>query len=1141
MRKSKSASNKVKSFMIPNTTIAFLAASLFSGGALLTAPAKSDGFLNEFTVPLMAKPPAIDGTFNANEWRGALGFEGLTNATGERSGKLDERTARTYLGATSDSFYVAIVSELPDGGVPLVTNIKTDIMKVTFDDSFEVWIDPDPSNAKSTAFQAIFNSIGKGVYVANPRSGATPLPDWNGKYEIKNSFTKDRWVTQIRIPLEAVAPGRKSTEGTWGIAINRNWKEPWSQSSSPGGFTGRTTRVTFSDRPGVVVSVEQMKDPFLRDIETKLSVYNPSAVELTVKARIDLERNTMFALKKEADLKIAPGATESLTFAQNEDNSTAFDQIATVTSEDGKTVYYKRKISWREPRERRWDTTPVVKLPVDFKFSHYPYKKKLRLIADISGLPKDAKLDQLKIRISPQGSDTIIKDAVITSFDKNGQSEISLDLPELADGTYAITAQAEGQNVPTDPLVKTFVRKNYPWEHNPMGRSTKVYPPFTPIEVKGNTLSTVLRTHQLNDLGLLDQVNAKGKDLLAAPMSFQARVDGKEVPVSASPIQFASKQDHEVLTQSNLKAGALKASVKATWDYDGTVKVQLTLDSSGGKPVDALTLDIPLDDAQAPFIHAMTEGIRKGPITERLAAGEGVVWDAKRLIPGELPAGFCSYIFLGSGHRGLSWFAENDKNWSWDRTTPNLEVVRSGKTLSLRIHLINKPVVIEEPRTITFGLLAAPVKPMLLTKRTFSVDNNIRLLLTCINWLAGPGICGNVYPVNQDMFFWEALARSSQEKLTPEEVKAVADRGKPFFAEFGVDSIEWWIRHVNANLSGRLLGRQMIFYFNRATTPVAKEFSTFKDEWLLKEMTGHDLKVTDSEQKLVPSESYIDYALYWYKESFKRARNTGVYWDNWYLAPSYNVEMTDAYRDENGIIVPSTGIWGLRELCKRTFILMNEEGMEPRVFPHMTSTSVLPMLSFATMQLDWEWQSGNGDTQDRFSREYLQVATAGDLAGVLSWPLWNHGFKNDDIRGLRSYTGVQMLHDVNFYTIIPSSVKMPEWDKFLEGLRDQLRKPGLKTWRYWDEETQPVTIGDTDLPVIVHSVPGDLTWVVVCSYAKEDREAKITIDAQRLGLGENYTVTNAETGEIYPVKDNSVSLNVPMHVIIGLKINPKGN
>jgi hypothetical protein len=194
------------------------------------------------------------------------------------------------------------------------------------------------------------------------------------------------------------------------------------------------------------------------------------------------------------------------------------------------------------------------------------------------------------------------------------------------------------------------------------------------------------------------------------------------------------------------------------------------------------------------------------------------------------------------------------------------------------------------------------------------------------------------------------------------------------------------------------------------------------------------------------------------------------------------------------------------------------------------------MLSFATMQLDWEWQVGAGDTQDRFSREYLQVATAGELAGVFSWPLQNHGFKDDDITGLRSYTGVPMLYNVHFYSVFPSSAKVPEWDNFIAGLRDQLRKPGLKTWRFWDEETQPVTTGDADLPLIVHSVPGDETWVVLCGYAKEDRNAKITIDPLRLGLGKDYTVTNVETGVTYPVKDNTISLDVPKHAVIGLKI-----
>lgn len=1123
----------------PLSLLAALLTSALAQGAP-TAPAE---FLNEFTVPLMAKPPALDGVFNAEEWRGCEVFDGLTQATGNRAGKLEERSARTYVGATADSLYLAIVSELPPGEAKLVSNIKTDIMKVTMDDSFEVWVQPDPANNQGQAFQAIFNSLGKGVYTVNARGGASSMADWNGKYEIKNGFTANQWVSEIRIPLESIAPGRKSTQGVWGIAVNRNWKEPWSQSSSPGGFQARNTRFIFVESPAPAVGVEQVKDPFTRDIETKLSVVNPSKSELTVKARILLDRNTMFQLKKEAELKVAPGATETMTFAQKEDNSYAFDQTVEVTSVDGKTVYYKRKTSWAQPREKRWDATVVKKLPVDFSFGYYPYRNKLRLIADISGLPKDAALEELAVRISPQWSSDVIKETVIKDFGKDGTREASFDLPDLPDGIYEISAAAKGRNVPGVPLVKTFVREHYPWEKNPMGRSTKVYPPFTPIEVKEKTLSTVLRSHELGDLGLPVQINAKGKNLLTGPITFGAKVNGKVVPVKAAPISFESVQGNEVITRSTLNAGALKASAQAVWDYDGTLKYQLTLDSSDGKPVDDLTLEIPLDDSQAPLIHAMSDGLRKGPITEKLAAGNGVVWNSKMLIPGELPEGFCSYIFLGNGHRGLSWFAENDKNWGWKRGTPNVEVVRNGKKLSLLVHLVNKPTVIDAPRTITFGILAAPVKPMLFRPGTYAEDHKLTLLLTCINWLAGPGSCGNVYPVGRDPYFWKVLARSSREKLTPEEIKEVTERGKPYFEPFGADQTERWQLHVDRNLGGRVLGREMLFYFNRATSSCAYEYPTFLDEWVLKEMPGHDFKVSPMELKLVPTESYIDYALYWYKKSFEYGHNTGVYWDNWYLAPSYNTEMTDAYRDEEGKIVPSTGIWGLRDLCKRTFIMMNEEGMEPRTFPHMTSTSILPMLAFATMQLDWEWQVAAGDTQDRFSREYLQVATSGELAGLFSWPLWNHGFKNDDTIGLRSYTGVPMLHHACFYSIFPSTAKVPEWDKFLAGLRDQLRKPGLKTWRYWDEEPQPVTTGDADLPVIVHSVPGDETWVVLCGYAKDDRKAKLTIDPKRLGLdpAKKYSVSNVETGEAYPVTSNSISLEVPKHAVIGLKITSKGN
>ena len=56
--------------------------------------------------------------------------------------------------------------------------------------------------------------------------------------------------------------------------------------------------------------------------------------------------------------------------------------------------------------------------------------------------------------------------------------------------------------------------------------------------------------------------------------------------------------------------------------------------------------------------------------------------------------------------------------------------------------------------------------------------------------------------------------------------------------------------------------------------------------------------------------SYIDYNLYWYAKSFEIGNNQGVYWDNFFICPSFNTEMTDAYRRPDGSSVPAAGSLG---------------------------------------------------------------------------------------------------------------------------------------------------------------------------------------------------------------------------------------
>ena len=167
------------------------------------------------------------------------------------------------------------------------------------------------------------------------------------------------------------------------------------------------------------------------------------------------------------------------------------------------------------------------------------------------------------------------------------------------EGEFEIALKAEGPNCPAGETVKTFERRVFPWEKLAAGHSTTVYPPFTPIQVRGRTLSTVLREHELNDYGLLDQVRGKSantgvvKPLLASPMRYLVKIAGADLPVKADRLKVVSAQPHEVCTEGQLSAGAFQASFHDTWDYDGTLRVDLTLQPSDGKPIEELTLEIP--------------------------------------------------------------------------------------------------------------------------------------------------------------------------------------------------------------------------------------------------------------------------------------------------------------------------------------------------------------------------------------------------------------------------------------------------------------------------------------------------------------------------------------------------------------------
>jgi hypothetical protein len=1100
-----------------------------------------------FVVPLFPRPPTIDGRIDAEEWRSASGFEGLTNV---ESKLLDPRKVQAWIGADEDHLYLAMKSQLPDEG-NLLAAVTSDSTKIVFDDSLEIYVNPTPDAPDRVDYQFLGNVLGHAGYnlhkIGNPREDES----WRGDWKTSSAIHDGHWHFECAIPIASMgttAPGRKTTDGAWAINFTRNWRPDWAWTAiSEKGYPNSGLRFVFvKDRaPGVTMASTGILS--FPPSTLALSVFNPGGAAMDLKAAIDLTRNNMPAIKETRELRLGAGSGDSLGIKLDvSDPTTIYELQVRVASADGATTFYERSTKWTRARERpRWVTGKPQDAPLlDFSFAYYPTRNAMRIAADINGLPAEAKPDRVVVLVRKAGGGQTIKEVAfpLAGF-TDGRQEIRLDLPPL-EGDYEIVMTASGENVPKCETAKAFERRKFPWESSSSGLSTRVFPPFTPIQVAGKRLLTVLKAHDLNDFGLVDQIVATSantriaKPVLAAPMTYSAKADGLPLSLRAETLRTVAVADHEATFAGGFADGPLRISFLNTWDYDGTVKVQLTLAPTGGKAIDELTLDIPFPAASATMIHANADRIR-APVARSIPTAQGIVWDGSKVACDDFIRNFCPYVYIGNAVRGLCWFAENDKGWGWDPRTPNMTLSREGGTVVLRIHLVNQPTVIDQERTLTFGLLAAPVKPPLNPDgesphwwRHRYLRDGYRLLGTDINWLA-LGDCGSVYPAGRDMYLWEMLKRGNREQLSDAEVESVVERGKPYFEPYGQEKVDSFVMHARGNLRAHAGNKKMVFYYNRASCQLFDEFETFKDEWSLDDMRVVGKGIGIGEIKVVPTRSYVDYNLHWYIKSFELGGNVGVYWDNWFIVPSFNTEMTDAYRRADGSIAPAAGIWQLRELCKRTFVMMNEQGMLPFVFPHMTSFNPLPMMSFATAQYDWEWKYSEGDVQDRHGREYLLLASTGELAGVWPVPLHDHGPKESDPWEQRTFAAVRIVHEldgVGGWGHDWVDAHRENRKRLAEPVLDMLRKDGVMAYKYWEDRPLPVRTGSPDLPAIVYAVPGKEALVAVVSYTRSDVDVDMAVDARALGLA-NPVAVDVETGVPLKMTGNRLSFPLKKHDI----------
>ncbi|MBM3880831.1 MAG: discoidin domain-containing protein [Verrucomicrobia bacterium] len=726
-------------------------------------------------------------------------------------------------------------------------------------------------------------------------------------------------------------------------------------------------------------------------------------------------------------------------------------------------------------------------LSLDYRYAYYPSHNLVRI--HLPTPPADATDWHLALRPEKGGAVLAERSGKLPAA-AGGEA---MPVPDLAEGDYTLTLTLTGGARPV--IEERGIRRERPeWEGNNLGRDEVVIPPFTPLEVDGerNVVRSVLRAHAHGAAGLWRQVVSQERELLAGPVRIEVTQGGKVSTAAGPAPRFTGKKPTAVSGEAAWTAGALTGTTRFAYDYDGMQTIALELAPTETE-VERVQLVIPLKAAEAWLMHPVTTQLRQH-LAGRIPAlpkgsAAGKVWDSSG-VPNRLNGNFVPYIYLGGPERGICFAADNDKDWITDGNVPMMVIDREGDSVLLRLNLVAKPSRLTRKRTLTFALQATPAKPMPEApynwRRWWATGTDQDVQSVQINFWGGNMYWGgrhfatSVFPAFKDYGFWEQLAES---RRTGKHDSKFEEAWMARFKGLPQDAYNNLKAHFRAGLSwapGMPAITPETKRFNYVipyTNPRGAHFetpefiTTYLDEWLEGDLVDRRWPGRDTFQRplrvhpgwpgiacwyeVEPVPSRIDMLLFYHKKMLETFAD-GIYWDNWFLQPSYVPAEAGGpgYVDDAGRPQAGVNLMGFRDLVRRTATMMHVMGKRPLTYIHMTNVKIVPTLAFGTAHLDWEWRDqgdmGSMDLQDRIGLDEILMQSLGLQAGNLSVGITGNILKAGNGVSLewlnRTAMAVCFPHEIRMHQGTPEvSFAQTQLARFGYGL------PDCRVYRYWEE------------------------------------------------------------------------------------------
>jgi len=1059
-----------------------------------------------FAIPRMAKPPTIDGTLDAAEWREACAVSGLVD---QGNDILLPRPTTYYLAWDPDHLYFACRTYLRAGYKPNIRDGRSEGLAYCFDDGLELMFYPMGQNVsaanKRAAFRLFMNCLG---YVGDLTrlDVGQQMKNWGPHFKVAVRITEPGtapdggswWELEASsTPEDFELTGPHQVGDQWRFMLGFNHIPMWNQSRIPcvGSYfdpQGKCLGTLVENTPAVQFTMDSLSN-LSSDGTASMAVraYNPAKKE----TKLTVTVNVADKIVKEEALALPAGGEAAFELADKLPTDVKTG-LATLRVAQGETCLLSYAAYFHVGKYNRFMAPVKPRDPSKFSFTtaFNPVRNLLLVKADSYYLPDPDAAKSLAYRVLPDGSDKPVVEGTVNTVAEWYFQDV-VDLPPLKPGKYTVEATmnlAGGKTL--GPMTRAIEKKDeaeeFPlWWGKKFGDVERVLPPFTAMTRKDNTVTCWGREYKLNALGLPAAVASQGEAVLAAPARIVAVIAAKEqaIDLAATP-KITEEHPWRVRFEGQAAGAGLALSAKGWLEQDGLVHVELTYRPAGEEPVrvDSLRIEYPIAEADADCLLCIGPGSNFSSKTTILLPREkqGRLWstlDTGRTGSGMAVGSFYPTVWIGSERRGLLWWADSDRGWSPDDEIPAHEAVRQGDAVLLRNNIIGKPVELNQARTIAFSYMASPFRPLPKGWRMIAAteDGTFFQPFRAVRkdsktgeklWDPARGNINWIHPESRYPEEWTGLW--AQQKKSADAYARARQPFDPFAARSGVN-----FTHMSFQLIG--YGRKSI---------EEDLYKYFGAEWM---DGGRDTW----------NETYIDYAMYLFDRAFREGGVRSTYWDLTFPILYKDLLCGLGYRLPDGRTQRGYNGLNQRRFFMRLHALNHDHGLLPGCTgSHSTHAYVMVALPWLDAVLDGE-RNWNLDTSDNDWVDYYPLDRIRALSVPHNWGTgicWMSNFDSRDKGNIRpakiTHAEYVWMHDSwrNPY-LSPGPTRMPN------AILDWGINGDETTYHpYW--RNPYVTCADKDVLVSLWRLP-DRVMLGVYNYNREKAtNVTLKIDLDKLGL-----------------------------------------